>query len=117
MNCMKLNANNSLKKTICPKREEMKHRDHAKKAHLRQAFWINMFLDVERELEFLEGFDWRSTLELAKRLRAFTNSWISVIGSCAFCPNTFWLVTCLLACNLKQFGRACPALLHKWQNY
>ena len=86
-----------------PKGEEMKHKDHANWAHLRRAFWIHIFLDVERELEFFEGFDWRSTTKLAKRLRAFTNSWISDIGSCAFGIDTF----CLVACNLKQFGQVC----------
>ena len=95
----------------------MKHMDHANYAHLRRAFWIHIFLDVERELELFEGFDWRSTPELAKRLRAFTNSWISVIGSCAFGIGTFCLVACLLACNLKQFGQVCLAPPQKWQNH
>ena len=113
-----------LNKTICPKSEEMKHRDHATQAHLRWAFcikkkekrwafWIHVFLDVERELEFLEELDWRSTLELAKRLSAFTNSWISVIGSYAFGTNT----VCLVACNLKQFGWVYLAPAQKWQNH
>ena len=78
----------------------MKHKDCGRKTQFDWAFYIQIFLDASRALELLFTWEWLPTPGLEKMFRAFTNSPISTIGSCAWGTGTFGLFDHLAACNL-----------------
>ena len=71
---------------------EMKHKDHVKKTQLDWAFCIQNFLDATLALELLFILEWCATPGLVYKFKYFTNSPISIIGSCAWGTSTFGLL-------------------------
>ena len=106
---------NKKAKNMVIKDFDMKRKDYVRKIQLDWAFCIHNFLDATLVLELLFRFEWWAIPTLVQRFKAFTNSSISSIGSCAWGTSTFCLVASLAACNLKQFGQVCPAFPQKWK--